>query len=453
MEVNNSPVPEIEPTPEDAPEHPPTGILEPSEKSPAIPAEEFPAQPPPVPHLHWFKRLLRFQYLWLCLIVLSTLAMHLSVVTITKDTILDEVYYAGHYDYKHGDLEYGDAYDILVNHHDARPEHPPLAKLFIAAGINILGDNPWGWRVPSIIMSTISIVLVFFICRRLMMSKLAVNLTTFFFAFENMTFMLGSVAMLDVFFVTLMLAFFLLYLYRQYILSGVFIGLSAAAKLYGVMGAPALVIHWLFTRQKHTRWFVATVIMAPIAFVASVTLFDFIIAHHFVSPLTHIKDMLSLSTSLTFYNVEHPNLARPWEWLLNYRPMAFFFGPYQPNWLGGYTAAVSLAIWPFIIPLVLYMIWRAVKGSDAGLFGVAWFIGTFVLWIPISIATNRVSFPFYFYPTIGALCVGMGMALAELIKWTAHRRKRVKIPIWAGISIIILVHLSTLVILTPVFIR
>jgi dolichyl-phosphate-mannose-protein mannosyltransferase len=103
--------------------------------------------------------------------------------------------------------------------------------------------------------------------------------------------------------------------------------------------------------------------------------------------------------------------------------------------------------------LVLYMIWRAVRGSDAGLFGFAWFVGTFVLWIPISIATNRVSFPFYFYPTIGALCIGMGMALAELIKWAAHRRKRVKIPIWAGISIIILVHLATLVVLTPVFIR
>jgi dolichyl-phosphate-mannose--protein O-mannosyl transferase len=106
-----------------------------------------------------------------------------------------------------------------------------------------------------------------------------------------------------------------------------------------------------------------------------------------------------------------------------------------------------------MIPLVLYMTWKAVRGSEAGLFGAAWFVGTFVLWIPISMATNRASFPYYFYPTIGALCIGLGMALAELIKWMAPKRKLVKIPIWVGISLIILAHLASFVLLTPVFIR
>jgi dolichyl-phosphate-mannose--protein O-mannosyl transferase len=99
------------------------------------------------------------------------------------------------------------------------------------------------------------------------------------------------------------------------------------------------------------------------------------------------------------------------------------------------------------------MTWRAIRGSEAGLFGMAWFIGTFVLWIPISMANSRVSFIYYFYPTIGALCIGLGMALTELIHWVAPKRKLIKIPIWTGISIIILSHLATLVVLTPIFIR
>ena len=45
--------------------------------------------------------------------------------------------------------------------------------------------------------------------------------------------------MLDVFFVTLTLAFFALYLYRQYALSGIFIGLAALAKLFAAMAARA----------------------------------------------------------------------------------------------------------------------------------------------------------------------------------------------------------------------
>jgi dolichyl-phosphate-mannose-protein mannosyltransferase len=401
-----------------------------------------------------FFRVLRWEYFWLCLILLSSLAMKISVVDIYKGPILDEVYYAGHYNEKHGDLEYGSGYDIVFNHHDPRPEHPPLSKLIIAAGIKILGDNTWGWRIPSVVMGTVSIALVFFICRRLGMSRLAVNLATFFFAFENMNFMLSSMAMLDCFFVTLMLIFFLLYLYRRYILSGLFIGLSAVAKLYGVMGAPSLLIHWIFTRKKHNRWFVATVITAPIAFVAAYVLFNFVISHQWANPIPQIKQMLTMTGSLTFTSVQHPNLARPWEWLLNYRPMAFYFGRFKDVfWLSGYTAAVSLSIWPFIIPVVLYMTWRAIRGSDAGLFGVSWFTGTFVLWIPISMATNRVSFPYYFYPTMGAFCLGMGMALAELIDWVAPRRKLIKIPIWTGISVIILVHATCIVVLTPVFLR
>ena len=124
----------------------------------------------------------------------------------------------------------------------------------------------------------------------------------------------ASVAMLDVFYVTLMLAFFALYLYRQHVWSGIFIGLSALAKLYGALGAPVLLIHWLASRTKRSRWFALTIVLAPLSFVALMPLFDFAISHQFMNPLMRIKDMLSLSGSLTFANVTHPSLSRPWAW-------------------------------------------------------------------------------------------------------------------------------------------
>ncbi len=180
--------------------------------------------------------------------------------------------------------------------------------------------------------------------------------------------MLSSLAMLDIFFVVLMFAFFVLYLYREYLLSGIFIGLAALAKLYAVTATPALFIHWLFTKTKTSRWFALTVILAPVSFVALLSLFDFAITHQFENPVTRIKDMLSLTGSLTFANTTHPAMSRPWSWLLNYNPMAFWYTPH-------YTGAISPSIWGLIIPVVLYMLYKAIKRDEAGIFGFSWFFG------------------------------------------------------------------------------
>jgi dolichyl-phosphate-mannose--protein O-mannosyl transferase len=45
--------------------------------------------------------------------------------------------------------------------------HPDLAKLAIAAGIAVLGDDPWGWRVPGALAGIALVALVFPLARRL----------------------------------------------------------------------------------------------------------------------------------------------------------------------------------------------------------------------------------------------------------------------------------------------
>jgi dolichyl-phosphate-mannose-protein mannosyltransferase len=379
-------------------------------------------------------RIYKWEYFWLCIIVIAVLAAHFSIINNPNDLVLDEQHYVK------------DARAIITTNYDQRPEHPPLAKLFIVGGMDVFGDNQWGWRFPSIIMGTIGIVLFYFICRKLKMSRLATTLATFLLAFENFTFLMSSLAMLDVFYVTLMLAFFLLYLYREYILAGIFIGLSALAKLYGALGAPVIFIHWFFTRTKQNRWFLLTVIAAPVAFIALMPIFDFAISHQFQNPLLRIKDMLSLSGSLTFANTTHPALSRPWSWLLNYNPMAFWYNPH-------YTGAISFTLWLVMVPVVLYLLYLAVKRNEAGLFGFSWFFGIFLLWIPVSIITDRVSFIYYFYPAIGALCLGLGLGLNQIMEWASLKSRKVRIPVNTGVVLFLVLHVAAFVILTPVIFR
>jgi predicted membrane-bound dolichyl-phosphate-mannose-protein mannosyltransferase len=384
------------------------------------------------------KRLLtrtyRWEYFWLCVIVVATLACHFIIVNQVHELILDEQHYVK------------DARYIIENHQTERQEHPPLGKLLIVAGIKIFGDNPMGWRFFPIVCGTASIVLFYFLCRRLDMSRETSNIATFLLAFENLTFLQASVAMLDVFLLPFMIGAFLLYMNRKYISSGIFIGLSALAKLDGALAAPVIFIHWVFSRQRRSWWFFLAAFFSILAFVELMIPLDYLITrsfHNLADPLHRIQTMLSLTGSLTFANVQHPNLSRPWEWLISYKPMAYYIMPH-------YTAAISFSIFALAIPSVGYMIYKAARRSEAGLFGLAWFAGTFIVMCILSVVTNRASYPFYFYPVVGAICIGVALFLADLLAY--FRRKQYGKLKWTAFSIVIFIlvaHLISFLILSP----
>ncbi len=377
------------------------------------------------------KKLYRWEYFWLGLIVLAALVLHFVIVDKPNSLILDEQHYVR------------EARDIVTNHSFIFQEHPPLSKLLIAAGIKIFGDNTLGWRFLPIMFGIGSIVLFYFICRRLNMSNRAASIATFLLAFENMTFVQNSVAMLDVFYVFFMLLAFLLYLTRKYIAAGIAAGLSALAKLLGALAMPAMIIHWFLSRVNRSRWFALTVALSVIIFVVLLPTLEYIVTHDFINPYDRMKTMIDLSDSLKFGTTTHPSLARPWEWVFWYKTMPFW---YYPN----YISAISPSVFILIIPAFAYMVYRALKRDEAGLFGAAWFFSTYILWIPLSLITNRVSYPFYFYPTIGAVCLGIGMGISHLIDIFKGRKSgKLKWTILGIIILIFLAHIASFIVFYP----
>jgi dolichyl-phosphate-mannose-protein mannosyltransferase len=383
-------------------------------------------------------RIVRWEHFFLCLIVLITLLMHFAIITYPQDLILDEIHYVK------------DARVIISQHTTERQEHPPLAKLFVVWGIEAFGDNAWGWRVFPILFGTSALVMFYFLCRKLEMGRTGSNIATFLLAFENMTFVQNHVAMLDVYYVTIMIAAFLLYVSKRYLLAGVGIGLSALAKLNGALAAPVVFIHWLFSRrQKHSLWFALTAVFTVVTFVEFLILCQFLITRQFTSaldPFQLVKTMLQLSGTLKFSNVTHPALSYPWEWIINYKPMAFYVNPH-------YNSAISFTVWALTIPSFLYMCWKAWRRrSEAALFGVAWFFGTYLIWIPAILITDRVTYPYYFYPAVGAVCIGMALGMADMVSFF-KRRGTGKLR-WVAITfvaLVIILHLFSFYILSPVF--
>ncbi|MEE9583236.1 MAG: phospholipid carrier-dependent glycosyltransferase, partial [Dehalococcoidales bacterium] len=185
------------------------------------------------------KRLLtrfsRWEYAGLLMLVLVTLVLHFSVIMAPDEPLFDEQYYIP------------DARLIIDGEGTEHPEHPPLGKLFIVAGIELFGDNPLGWRFFSVLLGTTSIIFFYLICRRLTLSKRVSFLATFLIAFETLSFVHAGIALLDVYSLVFALAAFWLYLRGNYAMSGVAIGLSALAKLNGALVLPVIVLHWFLT--------------------------------------------------------------------------------------------------------------------------------------------------------------------------------------------------------------
>jgi len=379
-------------------------------------------------------RFYKWQYFWLFLIVLATLIMHFCIITDPIGPLFDEIHYVN------------DARSITENHTTMRLEHPPLGKLIIVGGMELFGDNQWGWRVFPILFGTAAIVLFYFLCRRLNMSPTASNIATFLLAFENMTFVQSSVAMLDVFYLAFMMAAFLLYVCRKYITSGIAIGLSGLAKLNGLLALPAVGIHWIFSRQPRSWWFLLLILFAIISFLELMIVFDFAITRDFSAvsdPIHRLREMQSLSGSLTFATVDHPAASHAWEWVIFYKPMAYWYMPH-------YTGAISFTIWAMIIPTFIYMLIKAIKGSDAALFGLAWFASTYLIWIPATLITDRVTYVFYFYPSIGAVCLGLGMALTQLLGYFRDGRINwLRRTLLIFFIVFLAAHLISFIILSP----
>lgn len=139
------------------------------------------------------------------------------------------------------------ARDYLEGVFTTNPEHPPLAKLIMAAGIKTLGDDPFGWRLPSVILGTAGVVATYFLAKRLTGSKKVAALASVLLSFEFGWFVSSRVATLEIYVASFLLlgSFFAFRLYqegkfRDLLLAGIFLGAAFASKWSAV-----LLIGWL----------------------------------------------------------------------------------------------------------------------------------------------------------------------------------------------------------------
>ncbi len=113
---------------------------------------------------------------------------------------------------------------------DPNSEHPPLAKLIIAGGIELFGDGPIAWRLPSVLLGTVALLGIFALVRWAGGSRWTALGAAALMAADNLLLVHSRIGTLDIYATAAMIWAAALYLRGRPVLAGVVIGVGACAK-------------------------------------------------------------------------------------------------------------------------------------------------------------------------------------------------------------------------------
>ncbi len=316
---------------------------------------------------------------------------------------------------------------------DPNHEHPPLGKVMIAASMRVFGDTPFGWRFPSILMGMLSILLLYGIVRAAADDAWLGLLAATIFSLDNLVLVHSRIATLDIFLV----GFFLLGAWAMLrnwpLLAGMAMALATLVKLTGIYGLLALLLFqaglafWEWRRTRTwPRISLQTVGWLLVGFVPMLLIglwmLDLAVTTYH-TPWEHLQLMTNYGLSLSRPSGPAGQESYPWQWLIN-EVQETYFNVYITTTITGQTPLTRPdivfrgAMNPIIIgafPLgFAYSVWRTWRLKDPlSLWVVAWVAGVYLPFYPLSMGEHRISYLFYFLPTLPAVSVSLAQLLRQ----------------------------------------
>ena len=318
---------------------------------------------------------------------------------------------------------------------DPNTEHPPLAKLLVAGSMFLLGDNAYGWRLPSVVLGMASILLMYGVARRVGGSPDVAVLAAGLLAFDNLVLVHSRIFTLDIFQLGFMLLGLYWYLGGRVSLAGAGFALAALCKIGGVFGLLAMAGYEmlrLFRADRPWRdgWHAASRRLTRMAWAFAIVflLLLGLMDRAWVGydqPLEHLNRIFTYGSALTRPAGPAGIESAPWQWLWNDREISYLQVEQQVKvgdevrekrpavlFLGAMNPYV-LQLLPLGLAFGAYAWWRRRPGAELGALALAWFAGTYVPFLAATLLQARISYLFYFLPTLPAVALAGSYFLLE----------------------------------------
>jgi dolichyl-phosphate-mannose--protein O-mannosyl transferase len=210
----------------------------------------------------------------------------------------------------------------------------------IAAGIQVFGNDEFGWRISTAIAGVISIILIGLIAQRLFRSRFLTLLATFLATVDGLALVHSRTSLLDNFLTTFILAATYFFIRKNYLATAIFLGFALGTKwsaLYFVAIFGGIALYRAFTHHTGRDLIKPTVSRIATFGIVPVVIYLISWAGWFISDRGWGKDhstnpiasfiyyhqqMLGFHTGLS---QKHTYEAHPWTWLIQSRPTSFFY--------------------------------------------------------------------------------------------------------------------------------
>jgi dolichyl-phosphate-mannose-protein mannosyltransferase len=308
---------------------------------------------------------------------------------------------------------------------DPNSEHPPLGKVLIAASMRVFGDDPLGWRFPSLVAGLVVVVAVHLLVRSTGRSPWLAVYAAGVVMLDNLLMVHSRIATLDILFVAPVLVGAVLVMRRQWVWAGVACGLAILVKVPAGFGLLALLVLVLVVPGggAFLQRVVRAAVVGGVALLVAVAGLWFLDVRFttFDNPYAHLHHISSYGLDLSRTGGPVNSESDPWQWLSNdvqipylrvdtnelvggkvvtTKPLIFFRGAMNPALSGIALTALFYAGWRW---------WR--RKDPLACWTVVWTAGMLLPYVVLSVAAHRISYLFYALPLVPAYAVAAALML------------------------------------------
>ena len=293
--------------------------------------------------------------------------------------------------------------------------HPPLAKEFMVAGMWLFGPNSFGWRLPTALLGVANIFLVYLLAKRLFPSAsfLVPILSAALFSLDGLNLVQSRIGMNDTYLIFFLLTTLLLFLRRNYFISGLTFGLALASKWSAIYLLPVLALAY-FLQEKFNLKKIFLLSIFYLLFSTAIYLTTYV---PFFASGHNFKQFWQLHQQIYWYHTRleatHPYQSPAWSWPLNLRPV-WYYVDYQDTTVANiYALGNPLIFWSGLLAVIFAILEirsiRSIRNSPIVILLVSYF-SLFLPWV----FSPRIMFIYHYLPATPFMIILLAWTLTQL---------------------------------------